>query len=94
MPIEALPLSECVGGTLRETVCAERDQPPFDRVAMDGIAGDSDAWRRGQRRLRLQGVQPAGAPQGTLARSDHAIEVMTGAILPAGCDCVVPVEQI
>ncbi len=94
MPIEALPLSECVGGTLREKVCAERDQPPFDRVAMDGIAGDSDTWRRGERRLKLQGVQAAGAPQGTLARTDHAIEVMTGAILPVGCDCVVPVEQI
>ena len=93
-PIESLPLTRCVGGTLREDISAERDQPPFDRVAMDGIAGDSDHWRRGQRRLKLQGIQAAGAPQTTLARKDHAIEVMTGAILPAGCDCVVPVEQI
>lgn len=93
-PVETLPLTECVGGTLREDICAERDQPPFDRVAMDGIAGDSDTWRRGQCRLKLQGVQAAGAPQTTLARKDHAIEVMTGAILPVGCDCVVPVEQI
>ncbi len=93
-PVESLPLAQCVGATLREDICAERDQPPFDRVAMDGIAGDSDTWRRGQRRLKLQGVQAAGAPQATLARQDHAIEVMTGAILPAGCDCVVPVEQI
>jgi len=30
----------------------------------------------------------------TLANADHAIEVMTGAILPLGCDCVVPVEQL
>ena len=93
-PIESLPLSECVGGTLREDISAERDQPPFDRVAMDGIAGDSDTWRRGQRRLKLQGVHAAGAPQVTLARKNYAIEVMTGAILPVGCDCVVPVEQI
>lgn len=94
MPIESLPLGQCVGGTLRESIAAERDQPPFDRVAMDGIAGDSDTWRRGQRRLMLQGVQAAGAPQVRLASKDHAIEVMTGAVLPAGCDCVVPVEQI
>ncbi len=94
MPIESSPISQCVGSTLRESIFAERDQPPFDRVAMDGIAGDSDTWRRGERRLKLQGVQAAGAPQTALARKDYAIEVMTGAILPAGCDCVVPIEQI
>ena len=94
MPIESLPLARCVGRILRDDICAERDQPPFDRVAMDGIAGDSDTWRCGQLRLKLQGVQAAGAPQMRLARKDHAIEVMTGAILPADCDCVVPVEQI
>lgn len=93
-PIESVSLTRCVGATLREDIRAERDQPPFDRVAMDGIAGDSETWRRGQLRLKLQGVQAAGAPRATLARKDHAIEVMTGAILPVGCDCVVPVEQI
>ena len=33
LPIESLPLTQCVGGTLRENIYAERDQPPFDRVA-------------------------------------------------------------
>ena len=94
LPIESLPLTQCVGGTLRENIYAERDQPPFDRVTMDGIAGDSESWRHGMRRLRIQAAQPAGAPPLTLAQKDHAIEVMTGAILPIGCDCVVPVEQI
>lgn len=94
MPIESLPLTECVGAILRESVSAERDQPPFDRVAMDGIAGDSNTWRHAERRLKLQGTQAAGAPRTTLARKDHAIEVMTGAILPDGCDCVVPIEHI
>ena len=94
MPIESLPLTQCVGATLRENVYAERDQPPFDRVAMDGIAGDGETWRRGLRRLKIQGIQAAGAPRMTLVAKDHAIEVMTGAILPAGCDCVVPVELI
>ena len=94
MPTESLPIIQCIGATLRENVAAERDQPPFDRVAMDGIAGDSDTWRHGRLRLKLQGVQAAGAPQTTLASNDSAIEVMTGAILPAGCDCVVPIEHI
>ena len=84
LPIESLPLTQCVGGTLRENVYAERDAPPFDRVSMDGMAVDSDALRRGQRRFQIQGVQGAGAPASKLKSAEHAIEVMTGAILPIG----------
>ena len=93
LPIESLPLTQCVGGTLRENVYAERDQPPYDRVTMDGVAIDSDALRRGVRRFHIQATQAAGAPALKLARGDNAIEVMTGAVLPLGADCVVPVEQ-
>ena len=60
LPIESLPLTQCVGGTLRENIYAERDQPPFDRVTMDGIAVDSESLRRGVRRFRIQGTQAAG----------------------------------
>jgi molybdopterin molybdotransferase len=94
LPIESLPLTQCVGGTLRENVYAERDHPPFDRVCMDGIAVDSAALRRGLRRFRIAGTQAAGAPPLKLSDGDDAIEVMTGAILPSGSDCVIPVEQL
>ena len=94
LPIESLPLTQCVGGTLRENIYAERDQPPFDRVAMDGMAVDSEALRRGLKRFRIRGVQAAGTPQLKLASGDDAIEVMTGAILPLGTDCVIPIEQL
>src|ERR1700760_4052495 len=92
LPIESLPLTQCVGGTLRENVYAERDQPPFDRVSMDGIAVDSETLRRGVRRFRIQGTQGAGSPALKLA-PEEAIEVMTGAVLPLASDCVIPVEQ-
>src|ERR1700722_6933008 len=88
LPIESLPLTQWVGGTLRENVYAERDAPPFDRVSMDGMAGDSAGVRGGQRGLHIQGMQAAGAPATKLKSADHAIEVMTGAILPIGCDNV------
>ena len=94
LPIESLPLAQCAGAVLRENIYAERDQPPFDRVVMDGIALDSRALRDGRRRLRIQAMQAAGDPPLTLAGSDHCIEVMTGTPLPAGCDAVVPVESI
>ncbi|HUI61499.1 MAG TPA: molybdopterin molybdotransferase MoeA [Steroidobacteraceae bacterium] len=94
LPIESLPLAQCAGGVLRENIYAERDQPPFDRVAMDGIALDSATVQHGTRRLRIQATQAAGDPPLSLASLGGCIEVMTGAVLPSGCDSVVPVEQI
>jgi molybdopterin molybdotransferase len=93
LPIEARPLSQCVGGTLRENIYAERDYPPFDRVCMDGIAIASEAARRGLRRFAVQATQAAGAPPLTLANAESVIEVMTGASLPWGTDCVIPLEH-
>jgi len=94
LPIESLPLAQCAGAVLRENIYAERDQPPFDRVAMDGIAVDSNAVQHGQRRLHIQATQAAGDPPLSLAAPTGCIEVMTGAVIPSGCDSVVPVEQI
>ena len=93
LSIESLPVSQCAGAVLRENVYAERDQPPFDRVAMDGIAVASPQATSG-RGLRVQGTQAAGDPPLTLESPLHCIEIMTGAMLPAGCDAVVPVERI
>jgi molybdopterin molybdotransferase len=94
LPIESLPLVQCAGGVLRENIYAERDQPPFDRVAMDGIALDSRAVTAGYRSFRVQATQAAGDPPLTLAAPGACIEVMTGAVLPLGCDSVVAVEEI
>jgi molybdopterin molybdotransferase len=94
LPIESLPLAQCAGAVLRENVYAERDQPPFDRVAMDGIALDSHAVEAGSRAFRIQATQAAGDAPLTLGSAADCIEVMTGAVLPAGCDSVVPVERL
>jgi molybdopterin molybdotransferase len=93
LPIESLPLTQCVGGTLRENIYAERDAPPYDRVFMDGIAVDSERLRRGQRRFHIQATQAAGSPALKLASGENAIEVMTGSVLPVAADCVIPVEK-
>ncbi len=93
LPIESRGLELCLGQTLGEDVYAERDNPPFDRVCMDGIAIDSAAFAAGTRRYRIQGTQPAGAPAVTLADPGSAIEVTTGAVLPRGADAVIPLEE-
>jgi molybdopterin molybdotransferase len=91
---QAQPLAACVGRVLAEDVFAERDQPPFDRVTMDGIAIAHRDWAQGMRAFEIAGTQAAGAPALTLARPGHCIEVMTGAVLPAGADAIVPVERV
>src|SRR6202790_3699645 len=94
LPIESLPVGQCAGAVLRENIYAERDQPPFDRVAMDGVALASSARAGGRRRFRLQATQAAGEPPVALTSDENCIEVMTGAVLPGGCDTVVPVERL
>jgi molybdopterin molybdotransferase len=94
LPIESLPLTQAAGAVLRENIYAERDQPPFDRVAMDGIALNTASIINNGGRLRVAGTQNAGDPPLTLPDPDSCIEIMTGAMLPAGCDAVVPVEQV
>jgi molybdopterin molybdotransferase len=93
LPVDALPLAQCTGRILRQDVYAERDNPPFDRVCMDGIAIASAVFERGARRFTLEASQPAGVPAVTLLDPTNAVEVMTGAILPLGTDCVIPLEE-
>jgi molybdopterin molybdotransferase len=93
LPAERRALQECAGRVLRQDVQAERDNPPFDRVCMDGVAVASAAFDGGQRRFRLQGTQAAGEVPLVLAQPDAAIEIMTGAVLPPGTDSVIPLEE-
>jgi molybdopterin molybdotransferase len=91
---ETVPLAEAAGRILQQGVVAERDQPPFDRVTMDGIAVQYEYLASGNRRFTIQGTQHAGDPVQTLTSSVHAIEIMTGGVLPRNSDCIIPVERI
>ncbi|MBV8852624.1 MAG: hypothetical protein JOY91_04440, partial [Sinobacteraceae bacterium] len=90
---QRLPLAECIGLTLRQDVYAERDNPPFDRVCMDGIAVSSAILSGGIRRFPVEAMHAAGAPSVALQAPTHALEVTTGAILPEGTDCIIPMEE-
>ncbi|MCH7980243.1 MAG: molybdopterin molybdotransferase MoeA [Proteobacteria bacterium] len=90
---ETVSLAAATGRVLAQSVKAERDQPPFDRVMMDGIAIAYAEFADGNRSFQIQSTQAAGDPAQTL-KPAHAIEIMTGASLPAGADCIIPVERI
>ena len=79
---ELVAYDNATGKVLRQSVTAERDQPPFDRVTMDGIAIDFDAFEDGTRSFAIQSRQHAGEPVQTLADASGCIEIMTGAVMP------------
>jgi molybdopterin molybdotransferase len=93
-PTRRVGLDQSLGSILAEKVLAERDQPPFDRVTMDGIAIAQGDFDGGTRSFQIQGIQPAGSPALSLGPAGGCIEAMTGAVLPAGCDTVIAVERI
>ncbi len=89
-----VPLTDCGGYVLAEDLTADRDLPPYDRITMDGIAIDYDAFKNGQREFPIMGVAPAGSVQQTLDDKNSCIEVMTGAILPINTDTVIRYEDL
>jgi molybdopterin molybdotransferase len=91
---EAIPLEQGIGRVLRETIYADRDFPPYDRVTMDGIAINYDKFKDGQRKYEIAGVAAAGAPKAKLDDPGQCLEVMTGAIMADGVDTVIPYEEI
>lgn len=89
-----LTLAEAAGRVLREDVAADRDYPPFDRVAMDGVAVAYEEVRGGRRRFRIASTQAAGEPPHTRPEAGACVEIMTGAALADGCDTVVRYEDL
>ena len=92
-PAEPCDLEKAAGRILRQEIKADHDFPPFDRVTMDGAAVRAAEIRSGRRSFRIRGMAVAGEAGAVLPREDGAaMEVMTGAILPQGADCILPCE--
>jgi molybdopterin molybdotransferase len=90
---EKVPVSEATGRILVEEIAADRDFPPYDRVAMDGIAIDFKAFEEGRRKFQISATGAAGQPQIVLSDQKSCVEIMTGAILPVGTDAVIRYED-
>lgn len=91
---EDCPLAAAHRRVLRTDLRADRDLPPFDRVTMDGYAVRAAALAAGVRTFRVETVQAAGMRAFKLgADAEACVEIMTGAVLPEGADCIVPYEE-
>ncbi|AVQ80104.1 MULTISPECIES: molybdopterin molybdotransferase MoeA [unclassified Variovorax] len=94
---ESVSLFDALGRVLAEDIVSPISVPPHDNSAMDGYAFDgavlpADAPIDASVTLRVAGTVLAGAAwRGELAAGD-AVRIMTGAMMPAGLDTVVPQE--
>jgi len=87
---ETVLLEDSPGRILAEAILADRDYPPFDRAMRDGFAVRSvDVPGR----LRIVGEVRAGERFRSDLQPGEAIEIMTGAPVPAGADAVIMVEH-
>ena len=90
-----------MGRVTARAVLSREESPNADLAAMDGYAVRAaelrDAAVEAPRRLHVIGSVAAGdaAPKGPpLAAAGGAVRIATGALLPAGCDTVLPLEQV
>ena len=93
-----LPLTEAHGCVVAEDVVAGLDLPEFASSAMDGFAvraADVDGADASHPvELKIVGRALIGhRPEGTVGAGE-AMRIATGAPIPAGADCVVPMEQV
>ena len=92
-PLETVDLASAAGRILASPLRADDDQPPFPRSTRDGYACRA-AEISSQALLPIAGSTHAGqAPAGPLP-PDSAWEIMTGAPVPQGADCVVMLEHV
>lgn len=94
---ERKTLEDCLGLVLSEDVYALLDMPPFSRSAQDGYALCSKdsigATGENPVKLKVTGKIYAGDHLDVQVRPGEAVRIMTGAMVPAGADCVLRQED-
>jgi len=89
-----LPLNLCDALVSAAPIHATGDSPPFDKALMDGYAIRFDDYAAGRREFDILEEVTAGKTASRQLTAGGAIRIMTGAPLPAGADCVIPVELV
>jgi molybdenum cofactor synthesis domain-containing protein len=91
-----LELKEALGRVLAEDITAQVDVPGFDRASMDGYAVRAKdtylAREDKQVTLELAGSVDTGSVPDVMVGNSMAVEISTGAMMPAGADAVSMIE--
>ncbi len=93
---EKIKLADAPGRVLADDIVAKEDIPPFDNSSMDGFAVVAvdliNASESKHVSLKILGESSAGNPFRKKLKGGCAVRVMTGGVIPAGSDAVVPIE--
>ncbi len=94
---EVLPLLSARGRILAQDIISPINNPPFDRSPIDGYACHAadlaGASRETPARLRVVEEVDAGGYSTRQIQPGEAVRIMTGAPIPAGCDCCLRQEN-
>ncbi len=87
-------LQNCLNHVLAESLTTPHDSPPFDKSMMDGFAVDSTTVFQGDTAtLKVIETITAGTLPTQVPSTGTVSRIMTGAPLPHGADCVIPIEN-
>lgn len=93
LAIETVDLLQADNRVLAGDLICPLDVPPHDNAAMDGFAlSGADLRAEGPTRLHRIGTVLAGAAGPAEVARGQCVRIMTGAVMPAGLDTVVPLE--
>ncbi len=87
---ETIPFSDTWGRILDENIASDIDMPPFNRSAVDGYACNRIDLTND---LDVIEVIPAGKEPLRTVGEKQCSKIMTGAIVPGGCDVVFMIEE-
>ena len=88
---ENVELVDSLNRILAVDVLSDMDMPPFDKSAMDGYA-----CRRQDlgKKLFVNSTIYAGQKPKIEVIEGQCAKIMTGAMIPSGADCVIPIENV
>ena len=91
---ETVPLRAALQRTLACDVPSPIAVPPHDYSSMDGYALSHADLHSAPTKLRLIGKAYAGHPFADKVATGECVRIMTGALIPHGCDTVVIQEHV
>lgn len=91
--VEMVALRAALGRVLARDLVSPIDVPAHDNSAMDGYAlRGGDLPSEGVVTLRVAGIAYAGKPLDIVLQPGECVRIMTGGVMPAGADSVLPQE--
>ncbi|MFD2366455.1 gephyrin-like molybdotransferase Glp [Pseudoduganella sp. GCM10020061] len=92
--VEHVALRSALGRVLAQDVISPINVPAHDNSAMDGYAFAGAGLGETPLTLRVVGTVYAGRPSAAVPAAGECVRIMTGAIMPPGCDTVIPQELV